>query len=156
MKNQLMYVNGALLLSVIALLAFLARLIFLDALFVTQFRSGFSEDRPWQVFQSMLVFMAFAGVWMWALLASARGSRAGMIGALIFNLLFAFFYGLLTLLVFCRPTGCAVWPAGNIIVWVALVAGLIACILLGGQLRQKKEHRVALGSDLDPVRKSGE
>jgi len=46
MKNWLLSLNGAITLSVIALLALLARLTFLDALFVSEFRSGFSADQP--------------------------------------------------------------------------------------------------------------
>ncbi len=133
MKNWFMSLNGAITLSVIALLAVLARLTFLDALFVAEFRSGFSADQPGPIAVSMLGFMVFVGGWIWALLAARGGSRAGMIVGFMFSLLVAFGGGLLTLLVFCRPGGCAAWPVGNIIVWVALIAGLAASIALGQQ-----------------------
>lgn len=133
MKNWLLSLNGAITLSVIALLAVLARLTFLDALFVSEFRSGFSADEPRPIALSMLEYMVFFGGWIWALLAAKGGSRAGMIVAFIFSLLVALGGGLLTLLVFCRPGGCAAWPVGNIIVWVALIAGLAASIALGRQ-----------------------
>ncbi len=133
MKSWFMSLNGAITLSVIALLAVMARLTFLDALFVSEFRSGFSESQPWPVALSMLVYMIFFGGWIWMLLVATRGSRTGIIVALIFNLLLAFGGGLLTLLVFC-PAGCAAWPVGNIIVWVALIVGLAASIALGQQI----------------------
>ena len=77
--------------------------------------------------------MVFVGSWIWALLAATRASRAGMIVALIFSLLMAFGGGLLTILVLC-PTPCGTaWPVGNIIVWVALIAGLGASLALGQQ-----------------------
>jgi hypothetical protein len=153
MNTRLLSLNGAVALSVIALLAVLARFTFLDALFVAEFRSGFSEDQPGPIAQSMLVYMALFGTWIWALLAATRGSRAGLImGALlaatrgsraglitglIFSLLLAFAFGLMTILVFCRPAGCAAWPVGNIIVWIALISGLAASIGLGLQLRRR-------------------
>lgn len=139
MKNWFLSVNSALALSAIALLAVLARLTFLDALFVSEFRSGFSADQPGPIVRAMLGFMVFFGGWIWALLAGTRGSRAGMIVALIYSLLVAFAFGLLTLIVLC-PAGCAAWPAGNFIVWVALIAGLAASIALGFQLRAGRER----------------
>ncbi len=125
--------NVAITLSVVALLTVLARITYLDALFVSEL----SEDQPWPIALSMLGYMAFVGVWIWALLAAGRGSRAGLIVALVFSLLVAFGGGLLTLLVFC-PQGCAAWPVGNIIVWAALIFGLAASAALGLQLRQTR------------------
>lgn len=133
MKNWLLSLKGAITLSVIALLAVLARLTFLDALFVSEFRSGFSADQPGPIALSMLGYMVLFGGWIWALLAATGGSRAGMIVALIFSVLAALGGGLLTLLVFCGLAGCAAWPVGNIIVWVALIVGLAASIALGRQ-----------------------
>lgn len=133
MKNWLLSLKGAITLSVIALLAVLARLTFLDALFVSEFRSGFSADQPGPIALSMLGYMVLFGGWIWALLAATGGSRAGMIVALIFSVLAALGGGPLTLLDFCGPAGCAAWPVGNIIVWVALIVGLAASIALGRQ-----------------------
>ena len=137
MKNWFMSLNGAITLSLVALLAVLARFTFLDALFVSEFRNGFSADQPWPIALSMLGCMGFVGGWIWALLAATRGSRGGLIVALIYSLLMAFGFGLLTLLAFC-PEGCAAWPVGNIIVWVALIAGLAASVALGRQLWQTR------------------
>jgi hypothetical protein len=136
LKTRFLSLNGAVTLSVIALLAVLARITFLDALFVPGFRNGFSEDQPWPIARSMLMYMVLFGGWIWALLAATRGSRAGLITGLIYSLLLAFGFGLLTLFVFC-PAGCAAWPVGNIIVWVAFIAGLAASITLGLQLRRR-------------------
>ncbi len=139
MKSWFLSLNGAITLSVIALLAVLARLTFLDALFVPEFRNMFSKDQPGPIVLAMLGFMVFFGGWMWALLSFMRGSRAGMIVTLIYSLIVAFAFGVFTLIVFC-PVGCAAWPAGNFIVWVALTAGLAASIALGFQLRIGRER----------------
>lgn len=137
MKTWFTSLNVAITLSVVALLTILARITYLDALFVSEFRKGLSEDQPWPIALSMLGYMAFVGGWIWALLAAGRGSRAGLIVALVFSLLVAFGGGLLTLLVFC-PQGCAAWPVGNIIVWAALIFGLAASAALGSQLMQAR------------------
>lgn len=133
MKTWFTSLNVAITLSVVALLTLLARITYLDALFVSEL----SEDQPWPIALSMLGYMAFVGGWIWALLAAGRGRRAGLIVAFVFSLLVAFGGGLLTLLVFC-PQGCAAWPVGNIIVWAALIFGLAASAALGLQLRQTR------------------
>ncbi len=133
MKTWFTSLNVAITLSVVALLTVLARITYLDALFVSEL----SEDQPWPIALSMLGYMAFVGGWIWALLAAGRGRRAGLIVAFVFSLLVAFGGGLLTLLVFC-PQGCAAWPVGNIIVWAALIFGLAASAALGLQLRQTR------------------
>jgi hypothetical protein len=138
MKTWFTSLNAGIALSVIALLAVLARITFLDALFVLEFRKGFSEDRPGQIVLSMLGYMILFGSWIWALLAATRGGRAGMVVALLFSLLLAFVGGLFTLLVLC-PVGCAAWPAGNLIVWIALITGLAASVALMLQLWSNRQ-----------------
>lgn len=134
MKKWFMSLNGAITLAVLALLTLLAYS-FLFALFVASDEMGIREDEPVTVALFMLWTMAVFGGWVWALLASVRGSRSGMIVALIFSLLSAFLGGF-TLLVFCAGKGCAAWPVGNIIVWAGLVTGLVATVALGLQLGQ--------------------
>jgi hypothetical protein len=138
MKAWFTSLNVAITLSVVALLTILARITFLDALFVSEFRKGFSEDQPWPIALSMLGYMAFVGGWIWALLAAKRGSRGGMIVALVFSLLVALGGGLLTLLVFC-PTPCpTISPLSDIVIWAQLIVGLAASAALGLQLRQTR------------------
>jgi hypothetical protein len=78
----------------------------------------------------VLGYMLFVAGWVWALLAAGRGSRAGLIVALIFSLLVG--GGLLTILFFC-PVGCSAQPVGDSIVRINLVSGLVAAAALGRQ-----------------------
>lgn len=137
MRTWFVSLNGAITLSVIAFLTGLARLM-LDARFVSEF-ANFMGDRPGQVALVMLVFIAFFGGWVWALLAAVRGGRGGLIGALVCSLLLALGEGLTTVLVFC-PTPCpTVSPLGDIIIWANLISGLVASVALGLQLRQARQ-----------------
>jgi hypothetical protein len=134
MRTWFMSRNGAITLSVIAFLTGLARLM-LDVRFVSEF-ADFMGDQPGQVALVMLVFIAFFGGWLWALLAAVQGSRGGLIGALVCSLLLALGDGLTTVLVFC-PTPCpTLSPLGDIIIWANLIFGLVATAALGLQLRQ--------------------
>jgi len=138
MKIWVTSMRGAVALSVIALLALLARITGLDAMFVLPSEMGVREDQVLTVGLFMLAVAALYGAWIWALLAAARGSRGGVIVALAFSLLTALFGGLYTLVVFCQPR-CAAAPVGNIIVWAELIAGLAASAALGLQLRQIRQ-----------------
>ncbi len=139
MRSWFMSLNGAITLSVIAFLTGLARLM-LDVGFVSEF-ANFMGDRPGQVALVMLVFIAFFGGWVWALLAAVRGGRGGLIGALVCSLLLALGWGLTTVLILC-PTPCpTVSPLGDIIIWANLISGLAAAVALGLQLRQARQQR---------------
>ena len=132
MKISFTSLYAAIALSVIALLSGLARLL-LDARFVPEF-ADFMGDQPGQVALVMLVFIAFFGGWVWTLLTAIRGSRGGLIGAVVFSLLLALGWGLSTVLVFC-PTPCAtIAPLSDIIIWANLISGLVAAGALGLQL----------------------
>lgn len=143
MKTWFMSLNGAIALSVIAFLTGLARLM-LDVRFVAEF-ANFMGNQPGQVALVMLVFIIFFGGWLWALLALVRGSRGGLIGALVCSLLLAFGDGLTTVLVFC-PTPCpTISPLGDIIIWANLISGLVAAVALGLQFRQVHRPKMASG-----------
>lgn len=138
MQKWFMSLNGAITLSILAWLTLLA-CSFLFALFVASDEMGIREDHPVTVALLIVWEMAVFGGWVWALLASIRGSRGGMIVALIFSLLSVFLGGF-TLSVFCAGKGCAAYPVGNIIVWAELVTGLAASVALGLQLRAGRER----------------
>jgi hypothetical protein len=142
MWNWLLSLRGAVALSVIALLTFIARITGLDAIFVLPSEMGVREDQVLTVGLFMLGVAALFGAWIWALLAAARGSRAGMIVALIFSLFTALFGGLYTLVALCQPR-CAAAPAGNIVVWAELLVGLAASVALGSQLGRSGSSRSA-------------
>ena len=126
--------NGAIRFSIFAFLTMMARITFLDVMFVAEFRSMVPEDRPVSIALMMLWYMIFIGGWVWSLLSAARGTRTGVMVALIYSL-FVALDGLLSLLFFCSDR-CAAWPVGNLIVWLNLISGVVASLTLGIQLRQ--------------------
>jgi hypothetical protein len=126
--------NGAIRFGIFAFLTMMARITFLDVMFVSEIRDMLPQNQPVNIALMMLWYMFFIGGWVWSLLSAARRNRIGLTVALIYSL-FAALYGLLSLLVFCSD-GCAVWPVGNIIVWLNLISGLLASLTLGIQLRK--------------------
>ena len=136
MKNWFTSLNGAVTLSLLAMLALLARTMGLDAMFVFPGEMGVRQDQPVTVALIVLWTVALFGGWIWALLVAMRGSRRGLIAALVLSLLSGLL-GALTLLVLC-PEGCAVRPVGNIIVWAEFIIGLTASLALGLQIWGKR------------------
>ncbi len=70
-----MSLNEAVTLSTIAFLTLMARLTFLDALYVPEFRTILPENQPVTIALTMLVYMILVGGWVWSLLAAARGRQ---------------------------------------------------------------------------------
>lgn len=138
MKNWFMSLDGAVALSVLALLTFVARITGLDAMFVLPNEMGVREDQVVTVALFMLGIMGLLGGWIWALLAAARGGRGGLILTLIFNIFTVLFGGLFTLVVFCQP-GCAAPPVGALIVWAELLAGLSSSAAVWLQLGRARQ-----------------
>ena len=131
MKTWFTSLNGAITLSVIALLSLLART-FVDFQFVfNEFGSS-----PGQAALTVLMMTALVGGWLWGLLAAARGGRGGLIAALIFSLLLPVGEGIGTLVAFC-PSPCqTAWPLMEIANWSNVILGLAAALAVGLHLRQ--------------------
>lgn len=133
MRNWFLSLNGAITLSVIGLLTWLGRL-FLDWRYESQLMGAAGSI---QEALNVLLFLAFAGGWVWAMLAAIRGSRRGLIACLLLALLLDVAFALVTYAVLCPP-GCRgfphLWPWN----WAQLITGLLAAIALAFQLRQKK------------------
>jgi len=133
MRNWFLSLHGAITLSVLGLLTFLGRL-FLDWRYESRLMgaAGSLEEAV-----NVLLFLAFAGGWVWAMLAAIRGSRRGLIACLILALLLDVAFALVTYAVLCPP-GCRgfpnLWPWN----WAQLITGLFAALALAFQLRQKK------------------
>ncbi len=81
MQAWFLSLNGAVTLSVLALLTLLGRAFALDAMFVLPDEMGVRQDQPATVALFMLWVMALFGGWIWALLAAVRGRRGGVIAA---------------------------------------------------------------------------
>jgi len=132
MRNWLTSLNGAITLSLIALLTFLGRG-FLD------WRYEYPLQDPTGSWDTTLafVYMVLAGLWIWSLLATARGRRGGLIVSLILALLLDVALALATYFIFCPPwTGCQGWPNAWFWNWANLITGLLASAVILIRLRQ--------------------
>ena len=138
MKTSSLSLNVAILLSSIAYLTGIARLI-LDVRFVPEVFNAMPETQPGQVTQVMALFVAFFGGWLWALLSATRDNRRGLIALLVFDLLMAVAWGVSTLVAFC-PTPCAVaWPLTDVVTWSNVIVGLLAVLAVVISLRSRVE-----------------
>lgn len=133
MRTGLLSLNTSIALAIVAFATLIARVTFLDALYVPEFRVMLPENQPAGIAAMIMVYMVFIGVWVWSLLTAARGSRGGVVVVLFYSLFTALGGGLITLTSFC-PVGCAAPPVGDAIVWANLVFGLAASLALGLQL----------------------
>ncbi|MEK6255846.1 MAG: hypothetical protein N2C13_00835 [Chloroflexota bacterium] len=134
MKTWFTSKKGAVTLSLIALLSFLGRA-FMD------WRYEYSLQDPsgdWDTFGS-LTYLILIGIWIWGLLAAAKGNRKGWINNLVFVLLLNVAMALATYFIFCPPwTGCVGWPNAWPWNWSNLISGLLAAGAIFIQLRQTK------------------
>jgi hypothetical protein len=138
MKNWFISLNGAITLSVIALLTEAWRG-FLDAMFVLPV--DFND--PVMLNIAAVVFTILFGGWAWLLILASRGRRGGVIGAFVLNAVVLFAIPVSWLFVYC-PAACQA-EAGifNLANTLNLVFGLLAGIALGIQIFAK-ESRTAV------------
>lgn len=139
MKNWFLSQNGAITLSVMALLVFLGRL-FLDWRYESHLLGA---EGSLQEFLYILMFLAFAGGWIWGMLAAKSGSRSGLLTCLVFALLLDVGFAVATYLFWCPPESCTkfipnLWQWN----WAELILGLLATIALVFQLTGKKMETV--------------
>lgn len=134
MRDKITYLNGAITLSVIALLTFLGRG-FMD------WRYEYPQQDPTGAFDipGALAYMALTGIWVWALLSAVRGSRRGLVALLILALVLDVALALATFFIFCPPwTGCEGWPNAWMWNWANLITGLLAVGATALQLRRSQ------------------
>jgi hypothetical protein len=131
MKNWFTSLNTAITFSVIALLTELWRG-FLDAAVVigVEFKEGI---QPFA-----LIFTLLISSWAWALIAAARGKRAGVVVAFVINAMVLLVVPVSWLFFYC-PAACRA-TAGifNLANSLNLVFGVLAAIPLGVQLFARK------------------
>lgn len=130
MKKWFTSLKGAITLSVIAMLSFIAYAFLVSRYLLEQLTPGIAAAAI-----ETLVVIAIVGGWMWGLLAASRNSRSGLIAALVFSLLPALFT--LYDLIFYSPIPYG-WPLLQIVVWTTFVSGVIAISAMAFQLRQNK------------------
>lgn len=132
MKNWFTSLNGMITLSAFALLAMLWS-VFLDWRFV------YGGWEPLSMNQSglgALVFTAYFGGWIWALLVGTHGGRRALVASLIYAILLCA-YAILDIVVAC-PTSCQKVWLYYIANWANLITGLLAVLAAGLHLRQTK------------------
>jgi len=132
MKNRFLSLHGAITFSVIAFLTLLGRL-FLD----WRYESGrMGAAGSTQETINVLLFLAFAGGWVWAMLAAIRGSRRGLLACLILALLLDVGFALAMYFFWCPPAHCRSFPNQGLWpwTWAQLIFGLVAAIALVFQL----------------------
>ena len=133
MKSWFSSLNGAITLSVIALLAQLWRA-FMD--FQYEYSNFFKSTGA--VLLGTLLYTVLFGGWAWALLRALRGSHGALIAVLIINVLFLLVLPVGSLVAYC-PSPCPeLWPLFELANWINLLFGLLATLALALQLRQYK------------------
>jgi hypothetical protein len=124
--------RAALAVSVVAYLAFLERA-FLDWRFV--YDEVMSDTDVGTAIAALTFYVALAGIWLWALMAAGRGSRAALVTLLGLALVLLVGLGAATFVSFC-PSPCqTAWPLMEVSNWIGLVVGLVASGVLIVQLR---------------------
>lgn len=139
MKAWFTSLNGAVTLSVIALLTELWRA-FVD------FQNEYSKflNGTGAVLLGTLLYTALFGAWAWALLRARRGSLTALTAALVVNLLFLLVLPIGSLVAFC-PSPCSeLWPLMELANWINLLLGLLATATLALQLRQYRTARLEM------------
>jgi hypothetical protein len=133
MKGWFTSLNGAIALSVIALITELWRA-FVD--FQHEY-SNFLYGTGAVLLGTLLYTARFSG-WARALLRARSGRRGALFAALIINLLFLLIIPVGTLVAYC-PSPChTLWPLMELANWINLLFGLLATVALVFQLRQYK------------------
>ena len=131
MKNLIFSPNGAIVLSLLALLSNMWRG-FLDAMYVLPHEYG--QEAVLQL--AAIIFTVLFSGWAWALFAAWRGSRTGLIAASAINALVLLAIPIGWLLFYC-PAECRA-EAGvfNLANTLNLVFGLLAAVALAIQFRR--------------------
>jgi len=136
MKSWFTSLNGAITLSVIALLTELWRA-FVD--FQYEYAEVLNGIGP--LLLVTLLYTLLFGSWAWTLLRTMRGSRNALIAALAINLLILLAIPIGALVAYC-PSPCReLWPVMELANWINVLFGLLATVALALQLRQ---YRIAV------------
>ena len=135
MRNWFLSQNGAITLSVIALLVYLGR-VFLDWRYESHLLGA---EGSLQEFLYILMFLAFAGQLVWGMLTAKSGSRRGLFACLFLALLLGVGFAAVTYFFLCPPASCTqfipnLWQWN----WAQLILGLVAAIALVFQLKSNQ------------------
>jgi hypothetical protein len=123
--------NAAVILSVVALLSFLART-FIDYGFV--YPGLYPSIRSIAILT--LINLVFIAGWIWALLAASHERRRAMYVLLIYGVVVVL-HGVVTQVTLC-PSPCpTAWPLGEVVIWSNILAGMLAVIAIVSSLRRR-------------------
>lgn len=136
MKNMFTSLNGAITLTVIALLAELVRA-FADF----EWEYSIVLTSAGGVVLGALLYAAVFGLWVWALLRAARGSRRALTAALGINVLILLAIPAGALFFYCPSPCLEHWPVMEMANWINLIFGLLAAAALVLNLRQTQPAR---------------
>lgn len=137
MKTWFTSLNGALMLSAIALLTEAWRG-FLDAMFVLP--NDFGDAGLMNL--AAVIFTVLFGGWTWALIAAWQGSRWGLLAAFILNGLVLLVIPISWLFFYC-PAACrATAGVFNLANSLNLIFGILAAVSLGFQIRPAAQQKV--------------
>jgi hypothetical protein len=134
LNNWFLSLNGAITLSVLALLAFIGRL-FMDWRYESHLMGAAGS---YEEFLYVLGFLVVLGVYIWGLLASISGSRRGLIALFIMVLLLNIGFALATFFIWCPPATCTGFANMGRWNWIHLALGVLAAIAIGFQLSGKQ------------------
>ena len=105
----------------------------------------FGMTQPAAVFGTLVGYVLAYGTWVWAVVALARGRRAGMWVALGATLVLSDLLGISTTVALC-PTPCGtIYPVAEIWNWLTTVSGIAATVALVRSLRSM-QGQVAVGA----------
>ncbi|HSG44529.1 MAG TPA: hypothetical protein VLA72_15375 [Anaerolineales bacterium] len=119
--------KGAILVSILGLLAFVAYAFLVSRYVLGELMPGISAA----LIQTLIV-LAIVGGWVWGLLSASAGNNSSWIVLLISSLLPTMFT--LYDLAFYSPIPYG-WPLLQIVVWVAFVTNAVACLAIMVQIR---------------------
>lgn len=129
MKNRFTSLNGAVTISVIALITELWRA-FVD--FQYEYSNFLNSTRS-VLLATLLYTILFCG-WAWALMGTMHRNCTSLITAFIINLLFLLAIPIGTLVAYC-PSPCpSLWPIMELANWINLLFGILATVALALQL----------------------
>jgi len=95
----------------------------------------FGSPEPTSVGLRLVVYSTIFGVWAWALVGLANGSRRSAWVTLALTLLLNVVLGISTTVALC-PSPCqTLWPVGELWNWATTLSGLAAVVAIARRLR---------------------
>jgi len=127
MSEWLTSSKGAVLVSILGLLAFVAYAFLVSRYILEELTPGVTA-----AFIETVIVLVIVGVWVWGLLSASADNHTGWIVLLIISLLPTLFTLYDLALYSPIPSG---WPLLQIVVWIAFLTNAAACLAVIIQIR---------------------